>query len=545
MARSSERSELRFLTSQRVPNSRRPGGADRDVGVDPQRPLLHPAVGSPRRHEDRRAARRRRRGPGPPCGCPGWRRSPPAGRRRGCSRPASGRRAWMRPPPPTWVVLPVSSSMWARFDADAEPVGQLEAASDIERHVVLADLVVLRHVRVEVVLAVEIERRDLAVQRIADPHGELDGLFVEDGSEPGSPRQTGQTLVLGASPNALRHPQKSFVAVASSQCTSSPTTVSSVTALTSPRLRGVRLLQARATRNSIASPRAGAMTCTPTGSPSSPAPNGTVPPGARPGSTGWCRHRSCTSPSGRRPWRPGRRPSWGRGAEQHVQRFVGPVECLHDERARPLGLPVVGVVVAGGRARRSRASRGASPRDRTRPCGWPCSSRRRPLRRPAGRSGPRRSGRGWRRPRPARSGSRRTARSANSGTEISSTLAPAPASASAASAPRRPLGCASVHEVAARARPGCPAPVVHRARAGSGPKGARCCRADRARRSRRRAARHPPPSWRTGRSGRANWRRPPARNGRHGRRWASFRRRRTARRADGSIRPCRTRVRVG
>ena len=42
------------------------------------------------------------------------------------------------------------------------------------------------------------------------------------GSEPGSPRHTGQTLVFGSAPNSLRQPQNSFVAVASSQCTSSP-----------------------------------------------------------------------------------------------------------------------------------------------------------------------------------------------------------------------------------------------------------------------------------------------------------------------------------
>src|SRR5437868_9804654 len=46
------------------------------------------------------------------------------------------------------------------------------------------------------------------------------------GSEPGSPRHTGQMLVLGASPNMFRQPQNNLVAVDSSQCTSSPTTIS-------------------------------------------------------------------------------------------------------------------------------------------------------------------------------------------------------------------------------------------------------------------------------------------------------------------------------
>ena len=44
------------------------------------------------------------------------------------------------------------------------------------------------------------------------------------GSEPGSPRQTGQTWVLGSAPNSLRQPQNIFVAVLSSTCTSSPIT---------------------------------------------------------------------------------------------------------------------------------------------------------------------------------------------------------------------------------------------------------------------------------------------------------------------------------
>src|SRR5215218_1156158 len=49
---------------------------------------------------------------------------------------------------------------------------------------------------------------------------------LSTGSEPGRPRHTGQTLVLGSSPNWLGHEQKIFVAVASSQCTSRPTTSS-------------------------------------------------------------------------------------------------------------------------------------------------------------------------------------------------------------------------------------------------------------------------------------------------------------------------------
>src|SRR5271165_4615674 len=44
------------------------------------------------------------------------------------------------------------------------------------------------------------------------------------GSAPGSPRQTGQTLLLGCAPKLVGQPQKILVAVASWTCTSSPIT---------------------------------------------------------------------------------------------------------------------------------------------------------------------------------------------------------------------------------------------------------------------------------------------------------------------------------
>src|SRR5437868_5945060 len=63
------------------------------------------------------------------------------------------------------------------------------------------------------------------------------------GREPGRPKQTGQTLVLGASPKRVEHEQKILVTVKSWTCTSSPmtgsylerptTTVSGVVAISS------------------------------------------------------------------------------------------------------------------------------------------------------------------------------------------------------------------------------------------------------------------------------------------------------------------------
>ena len=85
----------------------------------------------------------------------------------------------MRPSPPTWVDLPVSSSRWARSMPTHVPVGQLEPAVDVDRLVVLADLEVLRHVRVEVVLPGEDRRADLAVEGQPEADGQLDRLLVE------------------------------------------------------------------------------------------------------------------------------------------------------------------------------------------------------------------------------------------------------------------------------------------------------------------------------------------------------------------------------
>ena len=48
--------------------------------------------------------------------------------------------------------------------------------------------------------------------------------WLSTGSAPGSPRQTGQTLLLGCAPKLVGQPQKILVAVASWTWTSSPMT---------------------------------------------------------------------------------------------------------------------------------------------------------------------------------------------------------------------------------------------------------------------------------------------------------------------------------
>src|ERR687886_2880212 len=48
--------------------------------------------------------------------------------------------------------------------------------------------------------------------------------WFSTGREPGSPRQTGHTWLLGSAPNSVGQPQNILVAVLSSTCTSSPST---------------------------------------------------------------------------------------------------------------------------------------------------------------------------------------------------------------------------------------------------------------------------------------------------------------------------------
>jgi hypothetical protein len=66
------------------------------------------------------------------------------------------------------------------------------------------------------------------VQFSARPIRMVDSTAIRltTGSEPGSPRQTGQTCVLGSAPKAVGHEQNIFELVPSSTWVSSPITVS-------------------------------------------------------------------------------------------------------------------------------------------------------------------------------------------------------------------------------------------------------------------------------------------------------------------------------
>ena len=152
-----------FLSSHLDAELARALGPDRDVAVDAQAPLLHVHVADAEL-ADRLAEQLR-----------------PLARLRGAAMSGSvtistsgvpprlkstseAPEPWMRPVSPMWISFAASSSRWARCDADPG-----EAAADGNGLVELADLVALRQVGVEVVLAGElVARRHLALQRRGD-----------------------------------------------------------------------------------------------------------------------------------------------------------------------------------------------------------------------------------------------------------------------------------------------------------------------------------------------------------------------------------------
>ena len=180
--------------------------------------------------------------------------------------------------------------------------------------------------------------------------------WLSTGSDPGRPRQTGQTLVLGSSPNMLGHPQNSLVAVLSSQWTSSPMTISHPGFMTGPSAAdrpaaargGAAASTTAATLNRVLSDRAGPSSCTPTGRPSSPGAEGDAD-GRVPGQVGGDGahvgevHGQRVAGLGPE----GEGGGGGGGAEQDVAALVGGGEALDDPGPDPQGLVVIGVHVSG------------------------------------------------------------------------------------------------------------------------------------------------------------------------------------------------------
>ena len=93
----------------------------------------------------------------------------------------------------------------------------------------LADLVSLRKVGVEIVLAVEAATSvDFGVERHSGANRLADALGIrEPAASPASPRRSSATCVFGSAPNTVEAPEKSFDAVAViCAWTSRPTTTS-------------------------------------------------------------------------------------------------------------------------------------------------------------------------------------------------------------------------------------------------------------------------------------------------------------------------------
>ena len=218
-ARSTLRSELTFLVSVRVPHGcARP--VQRGVDVAAQRALLHPHVGDAERadhvaqlgHVRPGDLRRPRPGAGDRLGDDLDQRD--AGpvvvdqRLGGAVDPAGGAADVQGL---AGVLLQVHP-----LDADPDHLAvdlDVQPAVDAERLVVLADLEVLRHVRVEVVLPGEpAPGRDGAVERQPDagwsPRSRP--CWPPAGCRAG-PRQTGQTWVLGSAPKSVGQPQNILV----------------------------------------------------------------------------------------------------------------------------------------------------------------------------------------------------------------------------------------------------------------------------------------------------------------------------------------------
>ncbi len=156
-------------------------------------------------------------------------------------------------------------------DADTRAVGQVEPAADVERLVVLTDLVVLGHVRIEIVLPVEDRRLHCAMQSQPHPHGQLDGVAVEHRQRSGQAEAHRAHVGVRVVAEGVAAPTEQLggrgqLAVDLEADHHLP--VGADHSRHGARLRS----RAAAARNMVASPRAGASSCTPTGSPSSPQP---------------------------------------------------------------------------------------------------------------------------------------------------------------------------------------------------------------------------------------------------------------------------------
>ena len=248
-------------------------------------------------------------------------------------------------------------------------------------------------------------------------------LAFTTGSEPGSPRQTGQTWVFGSAPNAVEQPQNIFDAVFSSTCTSSPSTGSYAASASSYGDHGALI---GPPPGSGSGPAAGRPSAAPAPAPArrrpgragrrpaaapSPAarPAARPPAPARPGTTALALparldgmvHRSFMyMASGSSTFSPIRNAVTGVDGETSTSTCSkAAVEVAADQGAHLLGLAVVGVVVAAGQRV---GAEDDPPLHLGAEAGLPgrghhlLGAVRRRRRRPAARSASRRTWPGWR-----------------------------------------------------------------------------------------------------------------------------------------------------
>ena len=172
------------------------------------------------------------------------------------------------------------------LDADPESIGKVEPAVDTDRLVVLTDLVRLGHVRVEVVLAGKGRTLHRAVDGQAEPHGQFDGLAVEHGKCAGQAEGDGVDVgvrfvaeTIGGGREELRAGGEFDVHLEPDDHLVAPQRPASCCRVGVAHFGDLRSSSA-AVRNIVASCRAGARICTPTGRPCSPVPNGTLMAGS-------------------------------------------------------------------------------------------------------------------------------------------------------------------------------------------------------------------------------------------------------------------------
>ena len=90
------------------------------------------------------------------------------------------------------------------------PSGRSSQPSNVDRQVVLTDLIVLGHVGIEVVLAVEDRGPDLTVKGSADPHGVLDRGPIQDGQGTGQAETNRADIDVGFLAEAVAAPAEQF-----------------------------------------------------------------------------------------------------------------------------------------------------------------------------------------------------------------------------------------------------------------------------------------------------------------------------------------------